>query len=182
MPNSRTFTIQPILDLIKKYDVNGLCLDLFANEHSIKNSLSKCKYVSNDIDEIYKCDYSLEANDFMAMYDDNSVDLILFDPPYSGRQVSECYTKLGKTVTMNDTNGAYWSKLKLGIQRILKPGGVCITCCWNSNGIGGNKGFDITEILLVAHGGGHNDTIVTVEKKQFHQYDIFQNETKEARL
>lgn len=26
-------------------------------------------------------------------------------------------------------------------------------------------GFEIIEILLVAHGGWHNDTIVTVEKK-----------------
>lgn len=27
------------------------------------------------------------------------------------------------------------------------------------------NGFEIIEILLVAHGGMHNDTIVTVERK-----------------
>ena len=31
-------------------------------------------------------------------------------------------------------------------------------------GIGKNNGFKIVEILLVPHGGWHNDTIVTVEK------------------
>jgi len=30
--------------------------------------------------------------------------------------------------------------------------------------MGKNRGFEIVEILLVAHGGHHNDTIVTVEK------------------
>ena len=34
------------------------------------------------------------------------------------------------------------------------------------NGIGKTKGFEILEILTVAHGGQHNDTLVTVEIKQ----------------
>ena len=40
-----------------------------------------------------------------------------------------------------------------------------ITCGWNSNGFGKNRGFEIIEILLVAHGQHRNDTIVTVERK-----------------
>lgn len=32
-------------------------------------------------------------------------------------------------------------------------------------GIGIKYGFEIQEILLVPHGGWHNDTIVVVEKK-----------------
>ena len=36
---------------------------------------------------------------------------------------------------------------------------------WNSGGIGKSLGFEIIEILLVAHGGAHNDTICTVERK-----------------
>ena len=44
-------------------------------------------------------------------------------------------------------------------------GGFCISFGWNSNGMGKNRGFEIVEILLVAHGGHHNDTIVTVEKR-----------------
>lgn len=44
-------------------------------------------------------------------------------------------------------------------------GGYAITFAWNSNGIGKKYGFELQEILLVAHGSQHNDTIVTVEKK-----------------
>lgn len=40
-----------------------------------------------------------------------------------------------------------------------------ITCGWNSGGIGQGLGFEIQEILLVPHGGWHNDTIVVVDKK-----------------
>ncbi len=37
---------------------------------------------------------------------------------------------------------------------------------WNSGGIGINNGFNLKEILLVPHGGNHNDTICTVEVKE----------------
>lgn len=36
---------------------------------------------------------------------------------------------------------------------------------WNSGGIGMKYGFEIEKILLVAHGGWHNDTICTIERK-----------------
>ena len=36
---------------------------------------------------------------------------------------------------------------------------------WNSGGIGKKLGFEAQEILMVHHGGWHNDTIVTVEIK-----------------
>ena len=54
---------------------------------------------------------------------------------------------------------------KKEISRIVKKGGYVLTFGWNSGGIGKTKGFEIVEILIVAHGGWHNDTIVTVEKK-----------------
>jgi len=36
---------------------------------------------------------------------------------------------------------------------------------WNSMGIGKTNNFKMVKILLVPHGGIHNDTIVTVEHK-----------------
>lgn len=83
----------------------------------------------------------------------------------SPRQVSECYKNLNQTVNMETTQASYWSKQKEQIGRIVKKGGYVITCSWNSGGIGKKYGFEIVEILLVPHGGWHNDTIVVVEKK-----------------
>lgn len=166
MPNSKTFKIKPIKELIQNYVFpDSIVLDPFANEHSIKEELDCKEYISNDIDTSFDTDYHLEAQDFLKLFKDNSVDVILFDPPYSGRQVKECYSKLGKTVTMNDTNAGYFTKFKKEIARVLKPHGICITCCWNTNGIGKKYGFKIIEILDIAHGSSHNDTLVTVERK-----------------
>lgn len=134
MPNSKTFKIKPIKELISKYiNETNIVIDPFANEHSIEQELKCKKYISNDLDKNFKTDYSMEAQDFMKLFKDNSVDVVLFDPPYSGRQVSECYKKLNKTVTMSDTNAGYFTKFKKEISRILKKGGICISCGWNTN-------------------------------------------------
>jgi hypothetical protein len=36
---------------------------------------------------------------------------------------------------------------------------------WNSSGVGTKRGMELIEVLLVSHGGSHNDTICTVERK-----------------
>ena len=51
--------------------------------------------------------------------------------------------------------------IKNEITRILKPNGIVISFGWNSGGIGKVNGFNIIEILMIAHGGNHNDTICT---------------------
>lgn len=157
MPNSRTFQIKPIRELIDKY-VFGKSIDPFANNNKIAT-------VTNDLDPDCDTDHHMDATDFLKMFEDNSVDTVLYDPPYSSRQVSECYKKFDQTVNMETTQASYWSNQKAEIGRIVKKGGVVITCSWNSGGIGKKYGFEIEEILLVPHGGWHNDTIVVVERK-----------------
>jgi hypothetical protein len=157
MPNSNTFTIKPIKELIEKY-AYGTIIDPFANSNKIAT-------ITNDLDPQYDTTYHMDATDFLKMFDDESVDTVLYDAPYSPRQISECYKKLGMSVNYQTTQSSYWSKQKAEIGRIVKPGGIVITCSWNSGGIGKKYGFEIQEILLVPHGGWHNDTIVVVEKK-----------------
>lgn len=160
MPNKHTFQIAPIGELIGKWlKDRSLIIDPFANNSTIAT-------VTNDLDPQYATDYHLDAFDFLKLFDDGTVDAVLYDPPYSPRQVAESYKQLGQTVNMQTTQASYWAKQKEQIGRIVKPGGVVVTCAWNSGGIGKKYGFEIQEILLVAHGGWHNDTIVTVERKE----------------
>lgn len=159
MPNSNTFDIRCINKLIMKYlDPKKFSIDPFAN----KNRLAT---VTNDLDPDMKANHCMDALDFIKTFPDKSVDMVLYDPPYSPRQVSECYKKLGRTVDMKTTQASFWGNLKKEITRVIKPGGIVISFAWNSNGIGKTKGFAIREILLVAHGGAHNDTICVVEQK-----------------
>lgn len=157
MPNANTFGIKPIKEIIEKY-IHGHSIDPFANT-------SKLATVTNDLCEEYDTDYHMDALDFLKIIESNSVDTVLFDSPYSPRQVSEVYKKMSMTVNMQTTQASFWSNMKKEIERVTKKDGICITFGWNSGGIGKKYGFEIEEILLVAHGGWHNDTIVTVDRK-----------------
>ena len=159
MPNSNTFSIRPIRALIERYIVpTELWIDPFANNN-------KFATITNDLDSSFGTDFNDDALIFLKRFKDESVDGVLFDPPYSPRQVSECYKKHDMSVNMKTTQASYWGQLKKEIARTVKAGGICVTFSWNSGGIGKKHGFKIEEILLVPHGSWHNDTIVTIERK-----------------
>ena len=164
MPDSKTFNIKPIGKLLGKYVKGGVIIDPFANG-------SKWGTITNDLNPEFETDYNLDALEFLKLMKSNSADVVLFDPPYSPRQVSECYKGVGLEMTMESTQASFWSNCKNEIKRIMKTGGICISFGWNSMGLGKNRYFEIIEILLVPHGGHKNDTLCTVEKK--FNYDMF---------
>ncbi|MFM2589440.1 hypothetical protein [Vibrio sp. TBV020] len=156
MPNKNTFEIKPIKEIIGRY-LKGESIDPFSNV----NRLAK---ITNDIDPSVGADYCMDAIEFLRTFDDNSIDTVLFDPPYSPRQIKECYASLNKTVNFQTTQSKFWGDLKKEISRITRPGAIVITCAWNSGGVGKKYGFEKIHVTNVAHGGWHNDTIVTVER------------------
>jgi len=173
MPNKNTFEIKPIHELILDELTDGLWIDPFANRNKLAT-------VTNDLSLEFDTDYHLDALDFMKLFENDSVEGVLYDPPYSPRQVSECYNNVGYDVTWDTTKASFWGNHKREISRIVKLGGKVITFGWNSGGIGYKYGFEIQRILLVPHGGWHNDTICTVEIKT-HEPKI-QKERKKADL
>lgn len=159
MPNKWTFTIKPIRELIKdEMDDRKWWIDPFAGMYSPAQ-------LRNDLNPDMNAQYHKEALDFLKMQRTNSMDGAFFDPPYSPRQVKECYQGIGMKTATGNTKMSFWSQCKDEIKRILKPGGKAICCGWSSMGLGKNRGFKMYRILLVPHGGNKNDTIVTVEHK-----------------
>ena len=159
MPNKNTFEIPPIKALLQEeVNLEQYWLDPFANRNKIAS-------VTNDLNPDYDTDYHLDALDFLKSFDDESVDGVLYDPPFSPRQSCECYKRFGYAVTQETTQASFWANHKREISRIVRVGGKVITFGWNSGGIGRKYGFNIERILLVPHGGWHNDTICTVEVK-----------------
>ena len=160
MPNSRTFQIKPIKEFVEK-NISGceIIIDPFAND---------CKYgtITNDLNPKFDTDYHLDALKFLKKIKTNSVDCVLYDPPYSLRQVKECYEGVGVKVTQEHTKSSWRAKHLDEIQRILKVGGICLCFGWNTNGVGKKRGFEMQEILIVSHGGSKNDTLCTKEIKK----------------
>ena len=157
MPNKWTFTIKPIRELLQREVNGGLWCDPFAGENSPAQ-------VTNDLNPSRPTTHHMEALEFLKAQETDNFDGVLFDPPYSPRQLKECYDNLG--LVLHDTKSSVWKSWKDEIARVIKQNGLCMSFGWSSNGLGKERGFEIIEILLVAHGGNHNDTIVVVEKKK----------------
>ncbi len=160
MPNSLSFTIKPIKELIARYIKSGdIIIDPWANN-------SKIGTITNDLNPEMDTHFHLDALEFLKRQENDSADVVLYDPPYSISQATEMYKNFGRDkLEVHVSNMGYWASCKKEVSRILKPGGVCIICGWSTNGVGINRGFEMVEILLVPHGGSKNDTIVTVEIK-----------------
>lgn len=158
MPNKWTFDIKPIRELIIRYVGSGIG---WADPFCGKSEIAEYR---NDLNpEFEGCSHML-AVEFCKLLPSNLKGL-LFDPPYSGRQVSECYKHLKNKVHMDDTNAYFYSSVMTVISPKMPVGSHVISFGWQSNGFGKIRGFECIEILLVAHGGHHNDTICTVERK-----------------
>ena len=102
-------------------------------------------------------EYQEDAVDYLRRIEPHRYGV--FDPPYSPRQLKESYKGKGEY----DTKSSTWSGWKdLMAEKVLDK---CISFGWNTCGLGINRGFEITRILMVCHGGMHNDTICTVEHR-----------------
>lgn len=164
MPNAWTFKIGPIARLLERYVPAGGIgwIDPYAGYNSPAA-------IRNDLDPNAPAEYHLHALDLDFAEHFKIAGLtfpgILYDPPYSFRQISEHYKALGRKATALDTSMAFYEKAKSAFCDLVQPGGIVISFGWNSNGFGKRRGFEIIEIMLVAHGGSKNDTIVVVERK-----------------
>ena len=139
MPNHRTFEIKPIQEFIKEN-------------------------VGSDYIDPFPYPFKEDAITFLKKIKTNSKLSLVFDPPYSQRQLKEMYHKNGLSLD-HPMNNSYWTNCKKEIARIIKPKGKVISFGWNSGGIGKKNNFKIEKILLVNHGSQHNDTICTLEVK-----------------
>ena len=161
MPNKNTFSIPSVKRIISPYigDGDGW-IDPFANNN-------KYAEITNDINPEMPTDYHMDAIEFMKMFDDDSKDGVLLDPPYSFHQVVVSYAGYGERRLHQIT------PIFDEASRVVKPGGHVLSFGWNSNGCGMKRYFAILEIYLIAHGGSHNDTIITVERKTATQCKLF---------
>jgi hypothetical protein len=169
MPSSDTFDVSPIGEFVKLYlRQSKISIDPFARN-------KRWATYTNDINPNTAAEYHLDVVDFLKMLIEKKVkaDLMIFDPPYSPRQAKEMYSSFGKSVTKKDTQMATIHASREYVRQILDIGGICLSFGWNSTGMGLERGFEIIEILLVAHGAFHNDTICMAEKKIAFQNNLF---------
>jgi 23S rRNA G2069 N7-methylase RlmK/C1962 C5-methylase RlmI len=160
MPTADTFDCKPMGAFVRSY-LRGVSVDPFARN-------KRWATYTNDLNPETAAEHHMDATDFLKMLADQGVqaDVILIDPPYSPRQVKECYDGIGLKMKQWDAlRGWFHKRLKEQICRVLGPEGTVLTFGWNSTGMGRKLGFEIVELLLVCHGSDHNDTICVAERR-----------------
>lgn len=162
MPSADTFSVPPIGAFVRRYlEASKISVDPFARNNA-------WAAYTNDINPDTLAHYHMDAVSFCAKLAAQEIkaDLGIFDPPYSPRQISECYRSVGIKVTTGDTqNARLYKRVRDALDCLIQPGGIVLSFGWNTNGMGKSRGYEIIEIALVAHGGAHNDTICMAERK-----------------
>ena len=160
MPNKNTFNCAPIHEFVQRY-INHFkpIVDSFCGENPF------VLIHSNDMNPDKPTNHHLDAVEFLKKMKKDHFKLGLFDPPYSLRQCKECYEGMGKKLTHADTLDASFRRVKDELDPLIVEGGIVLSFGWNTVGMGKKKGYEIVEIMLVSHGGHHQDTICTAEYK-----------------
>jgi hypothetical protein len=169
MPSANTFSIPPIRSLVKSYLLKSkVSVDPFARN-------KRWATYTNDLNPETAAEYHMDVLDFLKMLQEKNVqaDLVIFDPPYSSRQIKECYEGIGLKMPYERTLG--WGIEKRLLRNLLTPSGIALSFGWDSTGLAMSE-MEIVEILLVNHGKSHHDTICTVERKiESAQVSMFTN-------
>lgn len=162
MPSGDTFSVLPIGEFVRRYlRAASVSIDPFARNN-------RWATYTNDLNPATSAEFHMDAEMFLANLELSGVqaDLLILDPPYSPRQIPECYAAAGLKAGMKDTqNAALYSRIKKAAAPLLVKDAKVISFGWNSSGMGKKYGFEIEELMLVCHGGAHNDTICIAERR-----------------
>lgn len=160
MPTKDTFDCPPIGEFVQRYLAESkVSIDPFARD-------KRWATYTNDLNTDTTAEYHMDALEFLSMLKERAItaDLALIDPPYSLRQMKECYEGLGRKITGRESQ-RFYGDMRDALVPVLSPDATVLTFGWNSIGIGKTRGFEIVEILLVCHGRAHNDTICVAERR-----------------
>ena len=157
MPNIWTFKIKPISKLLKDYNVGEGWIDPFAGQFSPAE-------ITNDHRSDANTKFHLDAVEFAKIINQSNKKYVgcLFDPPYSIYNVKKHYASLNMKYDFKKDPTCSFKEVRDLLAPIVD---TVIYFGWNTNAFGKKRGFEIVEILIVAHGGNRNDTLITVEKK-----------------
>ena len=162
MPDSETFSVKPIREFVQRFlAASKVSVDPFARDRDWFTH-------TNDLNPATKAQHHVDAEEFCRTLAAKSVraDLGIFDPPYSPRQIAECYKSIGLKVGSEETqNARLYKRVRDALDALIVPGGIVLSFGWQSAGMGIKRNYEQIQILLVAHGGGHNDTICVAERK-----------------
>lgn len=135
MPNSETFAIPPIGEFVRSYlSRSTVSVDPFARNQRLATW-------TNDMDLATSAEFHMDAESFARMLQERGVvaDLVIFDPPYSPRQIVDCYRSVGLPVTRETSQSArLYKRVRDAVHDLLAPGGprLVVWVAFKRHGLG----------------------------------------------
>jgi len=163
-------------DSRREFRVHGI--DPFARESFTTKHNQGQKWITNDINEMMPTLYHLEAHEFAHMMNEQeqSVDLVLFDPPYNLSQLKRQYDDIGKDLPHWQTLNP-WGGCKDMLAEVVRVGGYAVSMGFGSRcRFGDRRGFTVQAIYNIEPSGTENryNVQLVVEKKTQHKLSAFE--------
>jgi len=153
--------------------------DPFAREGFV-GKLQNC--ISNDLNTQFDTDYNLEFKDFARVMHMKQMafDLVVFDPPYSLRQLKDHYDGIGKDLKLWQTHNM-WGVGKNLLSHHMPVGSIVISLGWTTAGFGRKRGFQKKAVHVFEQTAREDrySLFVVVEEKVQHKLTDFILEMEE---
>lgn len=169
LPSAWTFSIKPIAEFVERWTSGrAVIVDPFCGKTNVGAT-----HRNDLVPERDGGGQAMQADAYLRQLGAKGLvaGAVLLDPPYSPRQIAEHYAEAGLKTSRSATQlSGLVARCRRAACEIVPVGGVVLSFGWNSNGMGRNAGFELVEVLLCRHGGGHNDTICLAEvRTQLHR-------------
>lgn len=157
MPRKWTFQMPKTREWVEMR-MEGRVLNMFGGVVQLTPRANNV-IVHNEINPELAANTRFDAYDLTQWQEFYSVfDTVVFDPPYSAHQAVVSYNMGKKKQRVSHARDV--------VEFVLRPGGRVISLGWSSTGMSESRGFEKEALLLVNHGGSHNDTIVLCERRR----------------
>lgn len=161
-PSKNTFSMKPAYALAKRWIGNPHdWIDPFARDCQLV-------YWTNDLNPETDAKEHLDFRDFFDSVIESKITVegVILDPPFSPDQIKRSYEGIGYDFTQEDSHGLYnhaWDKiLEIMPMYVIMAG-------WHTNGR--KEHYELEEVMILAHGSQHYDTLISVWRKKDQQLD-----------
>ena len=149
----KTKWFQAIWDDVKEIEPGPEIADPFARDCRL------AKY-TNDLDPETEADHHITALEFLSFFGRDSLDLVIFDPPFSERQTHDNYNGFG--INLYASDGVMLSDCLKEAAIKIKPGGHLLKLGYNCNTFNYDFGLVALWIVQKTHKNHNNSTIISL--------------------
>ena len=155
MPKRWTFQVPDVRNWVEEH-MEGRVLNACAGREELEHD---GEVIRNDVDPDKDADYHADVVELSDVFDAQSFDCIVFDPPFSDNQAEETY---GVDVQTNPGNNKAATR---EFHKLLRPGGVVIQLGFTTTCMPGKLGYDRDAVAVFNTLGRQHDWLGVVDRR-----------------